>query len=501
MGEKFAQLKEILGEVADLNAAQSVLGWDQQTYMPPGGADGRAMALSTLSRLAHERFVSDEVGSLLETVQPEVADQDPDSNEARLLRVTRRLYDKERKVPVAYVAEFSRITALANQTWQRARAESDFSIFRDHLVQIVNLRRQYADFFAPYDSIYDPLLDDFEPGMKADQVRSIFDALRPRQVTLIQAIADKGPVVDDSVLYRHYDEDKQWAFGIEVAKRFGYDLDRGRQDRSTHPFTTDFNTGDVRITTRFDPDYLSDALFSTLHEAGHALYGQGIPPELDRTPLASALSLAIHESQSRTWENLVGRSRPFWKAFYPRLQELFPENLAAADLESFYRAINKVEPSLIRVNADEATYNLHIMLRFELELALMDGTLEVDGLPEAWNSRMQEYIGLTPPDDAKGVLQDIHWSFGGLGYFPTYALGNLVAAQLWEAALKAIPDLPTQIERGEFAALLAWQREHLHRHAGKFEPMELIERATGAPLSPEPYLRYLNTKYGEIYEL
>jgi carboxypeptidase Taq len=438
---------------------------------------------------------------LLDAAHPEVEAQGPDSDEVRLLRVTRRLYEKERKVPSDFVAEFSRVTALANQTWQQARAESKFSIFQPHLETIVDLRRQYADFFAPYDSVYDPLLDDFEPGMKTAQVRSIFEDLRPQQVALIQEIAARGPVVDDAILYRHYDEDKQWTFGIEVIKRYGYDLNRGRQDRTAHPFTTDFNTGDVRITTRFDPDYLSDSLFSTLHEAGHALYGQGIPPGFDRTPLASALSLAIHESQSRTWENLVGRSRPFWKAFYPRLQQLFPEVLGDVGLEDFYRAVNKVSPSLIRVNADEATYNLHIMLRFALEVSLMERTLEVPDLPEAWNSRMREYLGLTPPDDAKGVLQDIHWSFGGIGYFPTYALGNLVASQLWEAALREIPDLPKQIEKAEFGPLLAWQREKLHRHGAKFDPMELIEQATGAPLSPDPYLRYLRGKFGEIYNL
>ncbi len=501
MGDKLAKLKDILGEVADLHAAESVLSWDQQTYMPPGGADGRATALSTLSRLSHERFVSDEVGELLDRAQDEVTGQGADSDDVRLLRVTRRLYQKERKVPADYVAEFSRITSLANQTWQQARAESKFSIFQDHLLQIVKMRRQYADFFAPYDSVYDPLLDDFEPGMKTAQVKAIFDALRPRQVELIQAIAAKGPVVDDAVLHKHYPEDRQWTFGMEAAQRFGYDLSRGRQDRTAHPFTTEFNTGDVRITTRFDADFVSDGLFSTLHETGHALYGQGIPSRFDRTPLVSPHSMAMHESQSRTWENLVGRSRPFWKAFYGRLQELFPEHLSRVDLESFYRAINKVSPSLIRVDADEATYNLHIMLRFELELALMEGTLAVPDLPQAWNSRVQDYLGLTPPNDAKGVLQDIHWSFGGIGYFPTYALGNLVAAQLWETIVKAIPDLPQQIERAEFGHLLAWQRQHLHEHGGKFEPMELIERSTGASLSPEPYLRYLKSKYGEIYRL
>lgn len=497
----YKKLCEVLGEVADLRVASAVLEWDQQTYMPPGGAGGRAMALATLGTLAHARFVSDEVGALLEAAQAELQGADADSDEARLVRVTRRLYDKDRKVPGEWVGEFTRETSLAQQTWQKARAAADFSMFRPQLERVMALRRAYADFFAPYDSVYDPLLDDFEPGMRTAEVRAIFDALRPQQVALIQAIVDKGPVVDDRLLYLTYDEQAQWDFGLEVARAFGYDLERGRQDRSAHPFTTDFGHGDVRITTRLDPNFLPKGMFGTFHETGHALYGQGVPEKYYRTPLATALSLAVHESQSRTWENLVGRSKPFWAHFYPRLQTAFPQQLGSADLETFYRAVNKVEPSLIRVEADEATYNLHIMLRFELELALMEGRLAVADLPAAWNERMQEFLGLTPPDDAKGVLQDIHWSGGGVGYFPTYALGNLVAAQLWEAALAAAPDLEAQIARGQFAALLAWQRQNLHQYGGKFEPMELVQRATGSPLSPEPYLRYLRGKFGAIYGL
>jgi carboxypeptidase Taq len=501
MNGSYRKLCEILGEVADLRVASAVLEWDQQTYMPPGGAGGRALALGTLGTLAHARFVSDEVGALLEAAQAEFKRADPDSDEARLLKVTRRLYDKERKVSGEWVGEFTRETSLAQQAWQQARAASDFARFQPHLERVMALRRAYADFFAPYDSVYDPLLDDFEPGMKTAEVRAIFEALRPQQVALIQAIVDKGPVVDDRLLYQAYDEQAQWDFGLEVARTFGYDLARGRQDRSAHPFTTDFGHGDVRITTRLDPNFLPKGMFGTFHETGHALYGQGVPERYYRTPLATALSLAVHESQSRTWENLVGRSRPFWAHFYPRLQKAFPGPLGGVDLETFYRAVNKVEPSLIRVEADEATYNLHIMLRFELELALMEGRLAVADLPAAWNERVQEFLGLTPPDDAHGVLQDIHWSGGGVGYFPTYALGNLVAAQLWEAVLAAVPDLEAQIARGEFAALLDWQRRNLHQFGGKFEPMELIARATGAPLSPEPYLRYLRGKFGAIYGL
>ncbi|HLB63465.1 MAG TPA: carboxypeptidase M32 [Anaerolineales bacterium] len=501
MTDALRDLKNVLGEVADLRAANSVLSWDEQTYMPPGGAPGRAIVLSTLSRLAHERFVDDRIGELLDHLEPEMSGADLDSDDARLLSVTRRVYEKDRKVPSQWVAEFSLETSLAQQDWQKARATADFTLFRPHLEKIVGLRRQYAGFFAPYDSVYDPLLDDFEPGMKTATVRGIFDALRPQQVELVRAIAAKGNVVDDRPLHKAFDEKKQWDFGMEIIRRFGYDLEHGRQDRSAHPFTTDFWTGDVRITTRLRPKYLPTGMFGSFHEAGHALYGQGIPARFDRTLLASRLSSTVHESQSRTWENLVGRSRAFWKAFYPRLRETFPRQLGEVSLEAFYRAINKVGPSLIRTDADEATYNLHIMLRFELELALMEGSLAVADLPEAWNARMQEYLGITPPHDGDGVLQDIHWSVGAFGYFPTYALGNLLSAQLWEAAEKEIPDLTKRIARKDFSGLLEWLRTRVHQFGGKYEAVELIRRATGHPLSPEAYVRYLRGKFGEIYKL
>jgi len=501
MGKRLEELREQLGVVADLQAASGVLGWDQQTYMPSGGAPGRAMQLSTLSRLAHERFVSDEMGTALVAAESEVADLDPDSDEARLVRKARRDFTKALKVPPEWVGEFSRITALAHQVWEKARAEADFSQFQSHLERIVELRRQYVDFFAPYDHIYDPLLDDFEPGMKTAQVKAVFDELRPQQIELVQAIAERGTPVDDSPVCQPFDEQKQWGFGMEVAKAIGYDFDRGRQDKSVHPFTVGFGTGDVRITTRFDPKFLNPALFGTMHEAGHAIYEQGVNPDFDRTPLGDTSSMAIHESQSRMWENLVGRSRIFWVAFYPRLQEVFPGKLGEVDLETFYRSINKVERSFIRVDADEATYNLHVMLRFELEIALMEGTLAVPDLPEAWNTKFQEYLGLVPSDDAEGVLQDVHWSGGMIGYFPTYALGNLIASQLWAKMEGDIPDLHGQVERGEFADLLGWLRENVHRHGAKFEPVELLTTVTGSGLTAQPYLRYLREKFGEIYDL
>lgn len=365
---------------------------------------------------------------------------------------------------------------------------------------MVALRREYAGYFAPFDHVYDPLLDDFEPGLKTAEVQAIFQALRPQQVALIQAIAAR-PQVEDAFLRLPYPERKQWNFGVDVITRFGFDWQRGRIDKSAHPFTTSFGLGDVRLTTRVNRKRPGSFLFGTLHECGHGLYEQNIGPELRRTGLDGTASLAIHESQSRLWENLVGRSRPFWTFFYPRLQEVFPSQLKNVSLDAFYKGINKVQPSLIRVEADEATYNLHIMLRLELEIALMEGSLAVRDLPEAWNARMRDYLGITPPNDALGVLQDVHWSGGMIGYFSTYALGNLISAQLWEKIEQDLPNLDDQIAEGQFANLLAWLREKIHRHGLKFEPQDLVQRVTGSKIDPNPYLRYLRRKYGEIYQL
>jgi carboxypeptidase Taq len=336
--------------------------------------------------------------------------------------------------------------------------------------------------------------------MKTESVQNIFNELRPQQVELIQAIGEQEQV-EDSFLHQTFDPQKQWDFGEQVITGYGYDWKRGRQDKAAHPFTINFSVNDVRLTTRVDPEYLSSALFSTLHEAGHGIYEQGVAQDLERTVLAQGASLAVHESQSRMYENLIGRSRDFWIHFYPQLQEMFPSQLGDVDLEAFYQGINKVEPSLIRVEADEATYNLHIMLRLELEIALMEGKLEVKDLPEAWNARMDDYLGVTPPNDKLGVLQDVHWSSGLFGYFSTYALGNLVSAQLWENINKDIPDLSQQIQAGDFAALLEWLRTNIHRHGHKFEPQELVKRVTGSKIDPAPYMRYLKEKYGEIYQL
>jgi len=498
MQEKLDKFKQLMIEVTDLQRAQALLGWDQQTYMPHGGAEDRGNILETVSGLLHRKFTSPEVGALLDDLLPYAESLDPDSDDGCLVKRVAHDYRKSVKVSTAWVAEFARVTTMAESAWEKAKANDDFSVFQPYLEKIVEMRRAYADFFKPYEHVYDPLLDDFEPGLTTADVKKIFDPLRTQQVEILKAIAAK-PVIDDSFLHIPYDEQGQWDFGVDVVTRFGYDWTRGRQDKSMHPFTTGFGIDDVRITTRFDPERAASALFSTMHEAGHAMYEQGVDRSLRRYPIATGVSMAVHESQSRMWENLVGRSLPFWKFFYPKLKERFPQQLGNVSMEQFYRGINKVEPSLIRVEADEATYNLHIMLRMEIEIGLMEGSIQVKELPELWKARMQDYLGVIPPNDREGVLQDVHWAGGSFGYFPTYALGNLVSAQLWEKINADIPNLEDQISVGKFDELLGWLRAKIHRHGAKYEPQELVKRVTGSGITAEPYIRYLKSKFGGIY--
>lgn len=500
MSEKMQQLKTLLAEIADLNAVQALLGWDQQTYMPQGGGEARGNQLATIGTISHQKFTSDEIGRLLDDLEKEFEGADSDADELRLLDVTRHDYERATRVPSEFVAEFAVVTSKAFEAWVEARGKSDFSIFRPHLEKVVELNQRYVSFFPPADHPYDVLLDQFERGMKTADVKAIFDALRPRQVELLRAIAAK-PQMDDSFLHVEYDEKKMWDFSEVIATRFGYDWERGRQDKAAHPFTTNFSINDVRITTRYEDDNPANMLFSTMHETGHALYELGSNQAYERSPLAGGTSLAVHESQSRMWENLVGRSLPFWEHFYPEFQKVFPAQVGNVDLQTFYKGINKVEPSLIRVNADEATYNMHIMLRLELEIGMVEGAVRVKDLPEIWNAKMDEYLGIQPPDDAKGVLQDVHWSGGALGYFSTYALGNLISAQLWEQITADIPDLDDQFRKGEFGALLAWLREKIHVHGRKYEPQELVQRVTGSKIDPDAYVRYLKRKYSDIYGL
>lgn len=499
MEEKLKQLKEKLAELSDLNFASALLGWDQQVYMPPAGAEERGNQLGTLARIIQEKATTPEMGKLLDDLLPYAESLDPDSDDARIIKVTRKDYEKATRVPPEHVEKFARMTTVAQQIWVEARQKSDFSLFQPYLEQVLDLRKEYITFFPEVEHPYDALLDDFEPGMKTAEVKAIFAGLRPKQVELIRAISGK-PQVDDAFLHQPFDEMKQWDFGVEVITKFGYDWQRGRQDKTAHPFTTEFGVNDVRITTRVAPDFLNTMIFGTMHECGHALYALGVAPELERAGMIGGASLGVHESQSRLWENLVGRSRPFWQYFYPRLQEIFPQ-LAGVPLDKFYKGINKVQPSFIRVEADEATYNMHIMLRMEIEIALVEGKLAAKDLPEYWNTKMQEYLGVTPPNDAKGVLQDVHWSGGMIGYFSTYALGNLISAQLWEKINQDLPDLPEQIRAGKFDTLLGWLREKIHRHGRKFEPQVLVQKVTGSRIDPAAYLRYLTKKYSEIYGL
>ncbi|HSJ89345.1 MAG TPA: carboxypeptidase M32 [Anaerolineales bacterium] len=500
MSEKLQQLKEKLGEVSDIRRTVSVLSWDQQVNMPVQGNEARGQQMATLSKIAQEKFISDEIGQLLEDLRQEFDGADSDSDDAALIRVTGRNYDKAKRVPPEFIQEQEIVSSKAFEAWVEARQKSDFSIFRPHLEKVVELIQKYISFFPAGGHPYDTLLDDYEPGMKTEDVQAIFNSLRPKQVKLLKAIAGSKQVKSD-FLFKKYNEKKLMDFGVDVVTKFGYDWSRGRQDKAPHPFETTFSVNDVRITTRYEADNPLATLFSTMHEAGHAMYEQGINPAYERTPLSGGTSLAVHESQSRMWENLVGRSLPFWEYFYPSLKKTFPTQLDGVNLKTFYKAINKVEPSFIRVNADEATYNMHIMLRLELEIGMVEGTIAVKDLPGIWNAKMEEYLGIMPPNDARGVLQDIHWSGGAIGYFSTYALGNLVSAQLWEKIRKDIRSLDDQICRGNFTELLGWLRKNIHHHGHKYEPQTLMQKVTGSKITPEPYVRYLTKKYNEVYGL
>jgi carboxypeptidase Taq len=491
-GSPFERLRERLAEVSDLTKAATLLLWDQRVMMPPGGAEARAEALATVSRLAQERFIDDEVGQLLEELRGLEESSDYDSFEASLVRTTRREYEKAVRVPPELVGDMRRASALGLSAWGPAKEHSDFEQLRPHLEAQLELRHRYVACFPPADNTYDVLLDDYEPLMKTAEVREVFEQLKQELVPLIEEIGDAGEI-DDSFLHGDFDTATQRELGMEIVRAFGYTDDEWRLDETAHPFMTTPGAGDIRLTSNFRPGDLS-SLFATMHEFGHGVYEWGVDRDLARTPLGSGVSLAVHESQSRTWENLVGRSRPFWRWFYPRLQQAFGAQLGTVDEEAFYRAVNKVQPSLIRIDADEVTYNMHIILRFELEQDLIGERLEVAALPEAWNARMAEYLGVDVPDAAHGVLQDMHWAGGALGYFPTYALGNVISVQIWERAVEDLGDLDERFGRGEFGDLREWLREHLYSLGAKFTPQETIERVTGSRIDAKPYVRYLREK-------
>jgi carboxypeptidase Taq len=498
------RLKELDRELQVWNHVQAILHWDQETQMPDKAIDERAEQLTALSALIHEKSSSDELGSLLSDLG---ADDDKPSGSDELSALDRSLvrqvfrdYRQSTKLPAEFVRRLARATSLGQKIWSEARAKSDFSHFAPRLTELVELALERAEYLGYEDHPYDALLDQYEPFMKTAQVESVFAELEGGLVPLVEAIRS-APQVDDSFLLKDFPVDGQKSFGEEVLGYLGYEMDRGRLDVSTHPFTTGLGRDDVRITTRYNANYFKTSIFGTIHEAGHGLYELGVGEDVKGTSLGQGTSLGIHESQSRMWENMIGRSAPFWDFFYPKLVSRFPDQLAGVDERSFYRAVNKVEPSFIRVEADEVTYSLHIILRFHLETKLLTKQLGVNELPDAWREESKALLGIVPESDADGVLQDIHWSMGGIGYFPTYALGNLYAAQFYRSMEQEIPDLQEKLRAGDFSAPLNWLRTNIHKPGASLTAGELCRQVTKEDLNPNYFLDYLRAKYSDIYDL
>ena len=496
----YQRLCDYLVDNAVLASTNALLGWDELTYMPPKGASGRAKQMSVLARMTHERFIAPDVGKQLD----ELAASDLDADAHANVREWRRLYQREVKVPSTLVEEMTRTAVMSRQAWGEAKNNSHFDTFKPWLQKTIDLRRQLASCLCgrkpeTVEELYDSLLDEYEPCETTQRLRQMFAQLRPRLVQLIQKVQASARKPHIEILHRHYPIDRQKAFAEATAKEMGFDDSAGRLDTTLHPFCTTISPGDVRITTRYDERDFGNCFFSVIHETGHALYEQGLPPAKWGMPLGEAVSLGVHESQSRLWENLVGRSEAFWTRMFPKAQQAFPEALKDVKLEEFVFAINAIRPSLIRTEADETTYNLHIILRFELEQLLLSGDLPVDELPATWNLRMLEYLGVEVPDDAHGCLQDVHWSQGGFGYFPTYSLGNLNASALLASARSSIPDLDCSIEHGDFSAMLAWLRQHVHQHGKRYPARELMRRATGDEVSIDPLIAHLAAKVERYY--
>ena len=487
--------------LADLRNVSQLLDWDQQTMMPPRGAPARAETVGTVERISHDLFVSDQTGRLLEAAEAELDGASPDSDAAALVRVVKRRWEKARRVPSGLAAELARAASAGQQAWIAARRESDFAGFVPYLERNFELVRQYVDCFDDLDCAYDALLDDFEPGARTADVARLFDELKSELRALLAAVADHSDRVDDSLLHGHFPVGRQRQLVAWLLEQMGFDRASWRIDDAVHPFASGFGNRDVRITTRWDEHYLPTSMYGAMHECGHGLYEEGVAESLQRTPLGHPDSLGLHESQSRLWENMVGRGRPFCGVLAPRIAELFGGPMAGMEPETLYRAVNRVAPSLIRVEADEVTYGLHIVLRFELEQELVEGRLAVADLSEAWNARYKEYLGVDVPDDAHGVLQDVHWSAGLIGYFPTYALGNLIAGQLFGRAQADLPDLDAQLAAGRLYGLREWLREHVHQHGAKFSTNELLQRVVGGPIAVGPFVEYLKGKLRQVYAL
>ena len=487
---RFRDLRGRMRDFQSLNTAAGLLEWDMEVLMPRAGGEARALQLGAVSRAAHEVVVGDETGRLVEELAEAAKAAAPDDADAALWRWTEREYRRRRRQPAAFVEELASHCSRSQEAWVDARSRNDYALFRPELERMLELKRRQAGYVGDFTDPYDAWLEEYEPGMTTSAVETLFAGLKPGLVALVSAVAARTEDARLPKLSGSFPIDRQRVFGEEIARAMGFDFERGRLDVSAHPFSAAISRDDVRLTTRYREELPFSALFGTMHEAGHGLYEQNIADELKNMPLCHGATMSVHESQSRLWENLVGRSRGFWKRFLPRFQELFPA-AAGMDAESMYRAVNRVERSFIRVEADELTYSLHVMLRFDLERALVGGRVSAAELPEAWAAKSREYFGVVPPDAARGVLQDVHWSAGLLGYFPTYAIGNMISVQLFDAAPKT----------DDYSVLLGWLRENVHRHGRKFGAEEIVRRATGSPISPAPYLRYLNAKFGELYGL
>lgn len=497
--DAYRELVERSRQAALLDSCASVLSWEEHTYMPPGGSEHRSNQLGLLAGLTHEKRTDPRIGELLNIVENTELTADPLSVEAVNIREWRREFDLAVKLPKTLVEELAKVTSQAQHHWAKARKEANFPAFQPWLERIVELKRQQANALGFEEAMYDALLDQFEPGARTRQIASIFEKLRNDLVPLVSKIVGAPKKPDAGIISREYPVDRQRIFGEAAAAAIGFDFRCGRLDSTVHPFCSGFGPGDTRITTRYCERDFNDAFFSILHEAGHGMYEQGLDPEHYGTPMGEAVSLGIHESQSRMWENEVGRSRAFWQHFFPRAKQVFYQSLHDVSLDDFHFAVNQVEPSFIRVDADEVTYNLHVMVRFELEQALIKGDLPVSEVPAAWNKKYQEYLGITPPDDTKGCLQDVHWSAGLFGYFPTYTLGNVFAAQLFEKARVDLGDLDRAFAAGEFAPLLQWLRTNVHRQGKRRWSTDLIQHVTGNPIDHRPLIGLLNNQYAPLY--
>lgn len=508
--DSFGELQQHIAEYNDLLNIINMLKWDMRTRMPSGGAETRGNQLATLSKVAKAHFVSDKTERVLDGAEAEVAGEDPDSYRVRAVEQTRQYFDIQKRIPSELIGEIAELSPKSEYVWAEAKHNNDFESFKPYLEKMVELKQQVAEAIGYEDHPFDALVFEYEPTMTASKLMSLFSELREGIQPLLEQIIGKNEPLEIDLWQYEYPVDKQKAFAVEIAEQYGYDLNRGRLDIAPHPFEISFTRNDVRIATRYDKNYLPMSLFGTLHETGHALYEQNIAPELMRTALATdflgqyavgGTSYGAHECSSRLWEYPIGHSYAFWQVHFPRLQEYFPEQLGAVDAEYFYRAVNRVQPSLIHIDSDEVTYDLHIMLRVEIEMGLLDNTIKVKDLPEVWNTKMQDYLAVVPSNDSQGVLQDAHWSAGGFGSFPGYTIGNVMAAQLLEAAHDDMPNLAGELAKGNYSPLLSWLTTHMYQHGRAYTITELLQRITGAGLNAKPYLTSIQKKYSDLYNL